>query len=298
MRYRLFILIAAILSARFSCSVLPFPDEICAQHAEFPLAGFAGLDLKTLDEGGISDLKKAWDSCLPEEYRTTHSVAYPPIFVWHTKDKEGQKGYVVLQKNPVEIFPSASYVSAHTFDHSGKRLDSVNFPTGWRILVQTVNFRYEPTLQGHIIEMGSAPWNLGRSVRRQVYGILRDRLVLLWLEGPDGGLIPNIYYAPNHTIGPPQPNRSAEQWAEALTSDHPMVVLEALSWLGGTHRLSLSDTPKDQHWENLESTKLIVTVRRRPDVITAVEELARSSNPWLRQAAILAIEQMTAQVNW
>jgi hypothetical protein len=176
--------------------------------------------------------------------------------------------------------PGSSGAAVHFFDDSGRLLNSVAFSTGWRINLDSATLRKEPRVAGSVIEVRLGP-------ERQVYGLLNKRVVLLRLEGSNGELIPNNYFAPNHTIGPDVPDLDAQEWEQALASGQKMVILEALVWLGGKHSPDLSEASLNRQW-----TSLVAEVRRRPGVRKAIEGLSRSDNPWMHEAARLALAQI------
>ncbi len=109
------------------------------------------------------------------------------------------------------------------------------------------------------------------------------------LEDSAGNVLRNHYQAPNYTIGPFQPNASVAEYEEALTSQDPLVVLEALNWLGGVHLdPALPRLFPDVILESEDHLSLFIAAHRTQAIQTALAQLAQSPNPWISEAATLA----------
>jgi hypothetical protein len=257
-----------------------------SEEPKFNLSAYIDLDLRKLEKGHKAELMKTLAAILPE-YRAGGPWNGNPWYIWK---KDGGKGLIVFEGYHCIIMPGSSGATVHFLDNSGKLRRSMEFSTGWRIEIESARLRPEHALRGVVLEVRSAPLNNGRDVCRQVYGLLDDRLALLWLEDSLGNFIPNIYEAPNHTIGPDALIRSAKQWEEALACDQPMVVLEALAWLGGEHRRNLS--PVDFDAEKVEEARLVASVRTRTRARKILDDLSRSAIKPIQQAARLALKQV------
>jgi hypothetical protein len=292
MRFIFFGAMVATLLVGCTCSESPTPADALVQQSKPPLATYVNLDLRKLEEGPKAELAKLLAATLPEKYRAEGPWAFEPWFVWRSESANGQNGFILFQGLHIFVIPGQSHAAVHLLDDSGKLLHSVDFSTGWRIDIDSASLQHEPTLKGQIIAVRSSPVINGREVSRQVYGVINNRVALLWLEDSGEKLLSNIYHAPNHTIGPDVPKRTAEEWEQALASVQPTVVLEALTWLGGDHRRDLSATPQNVSIEDLEAAKLVAAVRQRPGVRKALGELSRSANERIHQAAKVALAQL------
>jgi hypothetical protein len=283
---------AIVASAVVGCfrSEPSVPTASTAEKREPPFAAYVNADLRKLKDAQRTDLTKVLDGILPEDYRSDAPIPFEPWFVWRNPAAKERKEYILFQGRPICMIPGTSCAAVHFIDASGKLLNSVAFSTGWRIDLTSAKLVNEPLVKGDVIEVRSSPVINGRAVSRQLYGIIGSRVALLRLEDSRGKLAANIYGAPNHRIGPYPPKRSAAEWEQALASTQPMIVLEALAWLGGYHRDDLS--PTDVYIEDLEAAKLVAAVRQRPAVRQRLGRLARSENAWIRQATKLALDQM------
>jgi hypothetical protein len=137
--------------------------------------------------------------------------------------------------------------------------------------------------------------------------------VLVRLERKDGKPLRNGYGCPNPSVGPPAPSKTAEAWARSLASEDKVEVLEALMWLGGwrkTVEWLKEEQEQERHFEAehpetkggpssatldtcpgaLEDAALYAEVRARADVKARLEELSKSDDAWVRQAAELALK--------
>jgi hypothetical protein len=280
----------AILLVGCACSeALPQADT-ALQKPESPVASYVNRNLRKLEEAPRTKLAELLNPILPKKYRSDELWAFEPWSIWRSDSAKGKNGFILFQGRRMAFVPGQSYAAVHFLDDSGKLLSSVDFSTGWRIDIDDANLRFEPTVKGHVIDVRSSRTINGRDVCRQVYGINQGRVALLWLEDSGGKMMSNIYRSPNHTIGPDVPKRTAEEWEQALASAEPMVVLEALTWLGGEHREDLSAKPQNFVIEDVETAKLFAAVRQRPGVRKALDGLSRSKNQWIQQAAKLTLE--------
>jgi hypothetical protein len=291
MRTSLVGITAAILVGGCSCSRAPVPSDPPEPETESPLVSYAGADLRNLNEGRKAELNALLAATLPKERLTEGPFARQSWAVWPYPTAAERRGLILFEGQHLFMIPGRSSAAVHFFDHSGKYLNSVAFATGWRIDIESAALETDAALGGQLIDVRSAPSINGRDVCRQVYGVIDNRLALLWLEDSTGAMIANTYYAPNHTIGPAPPRRTAEEWEESLTSARPMIVLEALTWLGGDHLRDLS-AERDVVSEDPEAAKLVAEVRRRPGVRKTVDGLSRSESSRIQQAAKLAIEEL------
>lgn len=292
MRSSFFGAMAVIVLAGCTCSESPPSPNSSAKKPESPLAAYVNLDLRKLEEDRKPDLNKLLTAILPEKQRRERLWAPESWSIWKNESTKEKNGFILFQGCHIFEIPGQSYATVHFLDGSGKLVNTVEFSTGWRIDIDSAIMQDDPGLKGYCIDVRSSPAIGGRDVRRQVYGIIGGRLALLWLEDSEKKMISNTYYAPNHTIGPEVPKRTAQEWEQALSSPRRMVVLETLAWLGGEHRRDLSATPENVSMEDIESARLVAAVRQRPAVRKTLKELCSSEVEPVQQAAKLALEEV------
>ncbi|MBA4191110.1 MAG: hypothetical protein C0467_24255 [Planctomycetaceae bacterium] len=267
----------------------PAPPEPAESKPELSLANFVGEDLRTLNKERKDELHSLLARTLPQEELADHPFNAQPWAVWRSTAAPEQNGFILFRGQHLFVIPGNSSATVHFFDRSGKLLNTVAFATGWRINIESATMRTDEALRGQLIEVRSGPAINGGDVCRQMYGVTGNRLALLWLEDSTGTLVPNTYFATNLTIGPLPPNRTAAEWEQALASTQPMLVLEALTWLGGYHLRDVNEGLGGAASEDLETAKLVAEFRQRPSVRKRIAELVQSKEQRTQRAAKLAI---------
>jgi hypothetical protein len=112
--------------------------------------------------------------------------------------------------------------------------------------------------------------------------LLDDTFALVRHESSAGAFVPVPY--PDHIIDRTEPERTSEEWEAALCSPDRAEVLRTLVWLGGKPW----NSPRNGRGVDVEPSEdasLVVKIRFRPGVRTAVAALAHSDDRWLREAA-------------
>src|SRR5262249_50785961 len=146
------------------------------------LAAYVNVDLRNLEVGPKAELAKLLTAQLPDEYLADGPFDVRPWYLWRIKRANGLPGFVLFQGCHLWMIPGQSRAAVHVFDGSGQGLSSTGFRTGHRIDIDIVRPRHERALQGPAIEVTSGPHIGGCDVARQVYGVIDDRVALLWLE--------------------------------------------------------------------------------------------------------------------
>ena len=249
------------------------------------LQPFLERDLRTLDDTSKEELKKALSGLYPKSDKMSMAFAPQPWYLWQQKLPGGRLRYILFEGQPIFMIPGTSSATVRLLDVEGVEVGHSSFSTGWRINLDSASLRQEPALGVQVIEVRTQPVINGADIVCQIYGILEDRVALLRLEDSKGNVLVNNYYNPNHTIGPEPPVRSAEEWEQSLKSNDPVVVLEALKWVGGSHRTDPAPPPPNIGIEGQDETRLSIAVRQRPGVREAIKELAQSNNEWIKEAA-------------
>jgi hypothetical protein len=188
------------------------------------------------------------------------------------------------------MIPGESRASIHFLDARGRHEAHCVFCTGYRIDINDAALVDNALVGARVIEITTSPAINGGDIRRQVYGIFPSRVALLRLEDSRGKLVANYGY-PNPYLGPSPPARTADEWEQLLASADRTVVLEALTWISGEHQ----SVPADSTDSDKAAALLIAAVRKRPTVNKRIMELTTSANPWLREAALLARQQLPGQ---
>ena len=249
------------------------------------LLSWQDRDLKLIDGPERTQLERAISAL-----RRSRIQSLKPRLFSRVSTFSGEERYVLVEESPLVFIPGDSRLQISVFDLHGKLLDSSEFGAGWRIALSAFRF-LQVKEAGEVLEINSTPFINGADVRMQYYALINDKMRLIRLEDSNGKLHINHYGAPNHTIGFTEVGRSAEDWEKSLITKDEAQSLATLTWLGGFHFNADADVSGDWH-EDLAEARLVEEVRKRPAVKKIVNSLKDANNPWLREAARSAAEQM------
>ena len=251
------------------------------------LLAWQNQDLSQIDGPEEAQLEMAIESLRVTKNESVHPRLFAPVSTFL-----GEPRYVLIEDAPLFTIPGVSRLQMSVFDQDGKLLDSSEFSAGWRILTDEIKFVQVKNFR-EVLEVQSFPVINGADIRKQYYALVGDKMRLVRLEDSKGVLRANAYGSPNHTIGFTELGRSAEDWEESLKTKDEAQSLATLTWLGGYHLDITYEGLVPGYWhEDLAEVRLVEEVRARPGVRKIVNSLKDAKNPWLREAARLAAEQM------
>lgn len=182
---------------------------------------------------------------------------------------------VIVVEAAANNMPTGSdEVFVHLFGDAGGYISSCRFRTGSKVCisgasVSSVNSHRFPIIAFHC----------DQRMRRQLYAVYKDDVVLVRLEGDSSTLVANNYFDTYRTSGPTPPLRSASEWEDALRSTEPAEVLRTLTWLAGKHDPDPS------------KPTLASRVLARDGVGAVLSGLATSPDPWIQEAAKAVVTQ-------
>jgi hypothetical protein len=190
----------------------------------------------------------------------------------------------------VHPYPSTTSVSLTLLDESGKVVAETGLATGWRCYLKDAKLQPAGDKDYPLVvletELGTGP---GPDIKRQHYARLGQRFDLVRLENEAGKATRNQYYVKRFRCGPRVPELTEAEWEADLMSSERARVLRALVWLGGFHWDFHAEEWKDKkQYEDADQVKLWRKIRSQDKVIARVQELAKSEDVWLREAAELA----------
>ncbi|MBX7174266.1 MAG: hypothetical protein K1X72_25050 [Pyrinomonadaceae bacterium] len=185
--------------------------------------------------------------------------------------------------------PGSCSLQIQLFDLQGKLIKSISFQSGYRIDLSSVKVEFIPELDRNVIVVESYRFENGRDIAKQYYGLVNEDILLIRLENSEGKLIPNRYYASNHTIGITPPQRSEEQWINSLKSTDIVELLASLEFLGGDHQGDIVWVGGNHPKIKTEETKFIDKLHAYETVKSKIFEFANSDNKWLRDSANLVL---------
>lgn len=290
--------LATAAVATFGCR--PVPDRagirqrvLASPQAWEEFLSFQGRDIFKLDNRKKARATTLLDTFLPERKAREGLYRLSPWCVWSLDAERGPSRIVVLEGLDVHKegywIPSAYELRVHVFGSDAKHLGSQWFLAGWRLVASDARVSEIEGYSFPCIEVACGPVIGGPDIWKQFYALGDDGVALIRLENRNGEAVRNRFSAPSHTIGPAPPTRTPEEWENLLDSEDHLFTLEALAWLGGIHIDLDGDKPDFKH-ESITEARLFKATRGRAGVVEALRRLVRSKNPWIREAAALALD--------
>jgi hypothetical protein len=219
-------------------------------------------------------------------------------FAWIARSSDGNLSLVFLESPNDEVVavPSEAKVYVMIVEARSPNLSISQFPIGWREVLEDAQLLKRGDIPGDLIMLTmkstrSEPGMLTSG--KEYYSICAGSLSLVRLEANDGTFAPNAYFAPNLTVGPELPKRTAEEWESGAWSNNVTEVLRTLVWLGGHHAEPSSCPASNLYHEDFGQARLVREVHCRPRVRSRIAELRESTNEWIREAASRARLQYT-----
>ena len=124
--------------------------------------------------------------------------------------------------------------------------------------------------------------------QNEYFSVGNDRLRLVRLENDKGEIIQNEYIFPNYEIGIVPAAIMPDDWVRLLESKDKSDVLSALVFLGGRH-IEGRDRDFGPGPHESKYAQLFRQLAGSAEIRDVIENLARSDNDWVRQAAALVL---------
>jgi hypothetical protein len=268
------------------------------------LIPYENRDLRDLDEADSEVFMSLLERFFPE-YIQSSSTMYP-FYFWRLRDREAGTRYLILDGEELHRIPGNSKAGVHIFTETGKLVVTSEFLTGYRIDILDARLIEDNMIDVPVLEITSQPLT-GRNIRKQFYGLLMDKVLLVRLEDDRHKIARNMYTARHYIIGPEVPERSVEDCETVLRADAPANTLALLTWMSGIHGdnelrseagcLDQRNGGYDKISESritpyLGVSKYNETIRElleRKFVRERLKQLTNSENQWIREAAELVI---------
>jgi hypothetical protein len=208
-------------------------------------------------------------------------------FLWTTRSSEGHLSLVFLEaiEDGVVAVPSEAEAYGVVLGFHPPFLSVAHFSLGWREILGDAIIESRPELPGGLLTLTMRPVRADGVSEKEYYSICGGRLALVRLQDSEGTPTPNVYYASNLMIGPQVPNRTAEEWEQAILSDNQAEILRTLVWLGGCHHGLSSQSVPNQVYEDFWESAIGQREHRKAALQRRIGELRRSTNGWIQQAA-------------
>jgi hypothetical protein len=248
-----------------------------------------GADLQKLNEAQAQQLRAAITRLVPN--RTyTDLFDFRPTYVWEIVSDE-QTLWLLLDVDNSGPHPGSTGIRATLFSESGVFQPASTFWTGHRCYLRRASL--ENHVKGQhpllVLETGHGA-GVGPNVDKQVYARIGERFDLVRMENSHKKATRNSYYINHFACGPKILKQTATEWEADVLSGDRLKILRALVWLGGTHwDVREGDKPEVFH-EPFDQIQLVRTLRAGQKIAARLKTLARSEDPWLREAAELAAD--------
>jgi hypothetical protein len=216
--------------------------------------------------------------------------------------KAGDAAWLLLQVYKGYEIPGVSYVVAHVFDRDGKRLVKEPFPAGYRMFIAETRVTRIPELSQDVLAIKTtsagpfmtvngktAPAFEQGEYQVEYVCFVNGRLELVRMDDHERRLVRNSYRWSRPMKGPLPATLEAEQWIARLESPMPTEQLAALVWLTGAHLSSTEPRHANVNQQSLEDSKRFEAVATSPKTLELLKKLQSSSNPWVREYAILGL---------
>ena len=293
------VILGILVLASLVATVVAYWQATEKQRAWREFRGHWGKDLRSYDEEGHAKLERILAKLIPGRKPPRGGLLdifdHRPYAVW-TLQGNGQPTRVVLfEVQDTGSHPGSTGFRLTTFTEAGGFLKTSLFTTGHRTYMRAFDLKKVPVSKYPVLEvdtgLGPGPGaNLGgHNPSRQVYALIDESWWLIRVED-DGQASAPTYSIRHFRCGPELQPTDVSSVENALDSPNSSEVLAILVWLGAFHKAAPAGEASPQY-EDAQSAAFHREVRQHPSVIKRVEELKKSSDPWIRDAAALAQEQ-------
>jgi FKBP-type peptidyl-prolyl cis-trans isomerase len=200
-----------------------------------------------------------------------------PYSVWRIRAED-----LVFQATSPSSPDGYSSAGFFWFDLHAAPISETAFFTGHRSFYQSTGLVSVPGISPFVVEA-----KMGGPLTKPLvldFGLYAYLPVLIRYAGIDGGLIQNPYDVPNFACGPRPPNYTRADVLDALNGSNPLLQLQALTWLAGSHS-NLSADIQDIYHERIEDSVRFWAVSNDTSVSQAAATLASSEVDWVSRAA-------------
>lgn len=259
----------AIVPLLFALSVCAFAqaDPNLVQRLEGQSVAQGQPDWDVLHKSIIA----SYPNCRPF---TAASGAY---HVWHIRSED-----LVFQATSPSSPDGYSTAGFYWFDLHGTPLGGTAFYTGHRLLYRGCSLISVPGVSDYVVETAMRGQLAGPMVMD--FGLYAYSPVLIRYATPDGNLVQNPYDAPNFACGPLPPPYARSDLLDALSGSNPLLQLQALTWLAGSHSVLTADILNTYH-ERVADSIRFWSLANDTAVSQAASALSSSQCEWIARTA-------------
>lgn len=206
----------------------------------------------------------------------------------------GKIHWLCLSVSTPMMIPSVHAICVDAFDSNWRFLRRTQFPTGWRLSINSVKVFYETPIRQPVLEVSleaQGMWHKdeqGKWVHImfpdgliETYAITEKGASLIRLE-EGGRLSPGAGWQPSD-VGPDVMKRATKEWKSMLDSEDPIGQLECLVWMPAAASIDHAD--KEIASQVAEEWKAYTELKGDPAVEKRINQLAESPNPWVKRQA-------------
>lgn len=252
---------------------------------------YAGKDLRSLPESERKKLRAIINDLQPHLIIEKNFRPNDLWYLWRMQTGKETRFVLFHSSTAALVAPSDSHAYLRIFHADGQQIGSAYFTTGWHIEITDAAVISEPGFDASILRIDTDAV-VPEEIEQQYYALQDDQFLLLRLVDGRGTPVRNNYLVPRHQIGPESPTRSEAEWIAALSDPRPAEKLRTLTWLAGEHGL-----PGEPDYDLTKTAgpeaELVQELRANPEVRATVTGYLESDNPWIVDAARLALESMT-----
>lgn len=209
-----------------------------------------------------------------------------PMAVWELPSVAADSKYLVFLTSGTG--PTTNYAGFMLFSHQGRLLGQWEITLGTGGRIRSAALRLDSQLGASVANLSliGNSTETGAIEQTLLYAVVGDSLYLIRLESATGGILLNDYKRPDRNRVPRILGRPLiHDWPRLLASPVIAERLAALLYLGGQH----PQNPPSAVAGTPGSATGIEDLRADPEVRRMVFEYHLELNPWLREAAEMAL---------
>jgi len=197
--------------------------------------------------------------------------------IWRIRSED-----LVFQANNPGSADGFSTAGFFWFDLHGAPLASYGFFTGHRTSYNNCSVVSVPGVSGYVIEtILTSP--VSKAIQED-FALNVYQPLLIRYGGTDGTLLQNSYDIPNFACGPMPGPYGRQDILEVLGGSNPLMQLQALTWLSGSHSTLTTDIV-DVYHERIEDSVRYWSLSNDSTISQAAAALASSGTEWVAKAA-------------
>lgn len=250
------------------------------------LDDFTGKDLRKLDKATDERLYESLKPIFPK-FQSFGSWGPRPWALAKFDNGREPLRWVCFEVDTTLPHPGTTRLKLHTWNAATRKVRVSEFTTGCRVYVKGFALKKRSISDGLLLELETGYGGPEKPVGRQVYARLGDEWVLIRVEWEGKAGPPKYAWRPSRA-GPEYRPFELPSVLDSLDSDNAVEQLLALTWLGAFHQVR-RDPAEWRYGQAQGDVDFVEAARSHPGIRARVEALTKSSEPWVAEAAALAL---------